>query len=201
MHPKVFREFQRICRERNAGGSVLEIGAVPSEDSLLCMRSLKDAAWKVGVNLEGPGSHNDFKILKADANNLSCFEDGTFDTVLTNATLEHDPFFWKSLAEIRRVTKPGGLVVIGVPGYLKLRMEKGLSVLGRVPMLGPLMRLSFGPLLASTLTLGIHPYPQDFYRFSPTAVREVLLEGMEEVELVSLLIPPRLIGAGRKAHA
>jgi hypothetical protein len=93
MHPRVFQEFERICSERQAGGSVLEVGAVPSEESLLCMKSLKGAHKKIGINLDGPYTYKDFEILKVNANDMSCFGDNLFGTVVTNATLGHDRFF------------------------------------------------------------------------------------------------------------
>jgi len=34
MHQMVFQRFEEICRRRQAGGRVLEVGAVPSTDSL-----------------------------------------------------------------------------------------------------------------------------------------------------------------------
>jgi SAM-dependent methyltransferase len=198
MHPRVFQEFERICLKRNAGGAVLEIGAVPSDDSLLCLDSLKRAKSKIGVNLEGPYTHRDFRILKADANSLTCFEDSSFDTVLTNATLEHDRFFWQTLSEIKRVTKEGGLIVIGVPGYTKLRIEKFWSLLNKMPVLRFLPGKYCSPLAASTLTQSIHLFPSDYYRFSPLAVREVFFGHLQDVEISSLLIPPRIIGSGIK---
>ncbi len=95
VHPKVFAEFDRICRTRSAGGAVLEIGAVPSEESLLRLPSLAHATEKIGVSLDGPSRFADFEILAANANDLSRFEDGRFDTVLCNSVLEHDPRFWR----------------------------------------------------------------------------------------------------------
>src|SRR5262245_31372980 len=100
MHPRTFKEFERICSTRRAGGRVLEIGAVPADYSLLCMKSIASATEKIGINLDGPYEYQDFTILKGNANAMDCFSDGQFDTVLCNAVLEHDPFFWKTLAEI-----------------------------------------------------------------------------------------------------
>ena len=54
MLPRVYREFERICARRGAGGVVLEIGAVPSDSSLLCRKSLINATEKIGINLDGP---------------------------------------------------------------------------------------------------------------------------------------------------
>ncbi len=41
MHPRVYEEFDRIVSARGVAGSVLEVGALPSEESLLCMDSLR----------------------------------------------------------------------------------------------------------------------------------------------------------------
>src|SRR5712692_8128073 len=120
MHPRTYEEFERICSSRKAGGRVLEIGAVPASNSLLCMNSIRNATEKIGINLDGPHAYRDFTILNGNSNQMQCFDDGRFDVVLCNAVLEHDKFFWKTLAEMRRVTKPGGLVVIGTPGYTQL---------------------------------------------------------------------------------
>jgi hypothetical protein len=48
---------------------------------------------------------------------MSRFADGEFAAVLSNATLEQDPYFWKTVGEIHRVTSSGGFIAIGVPGY------------------------------------------------------------------------------------
>src|SRR3972149_6688643 len=133
MHPRVYQEFERICSERNIAGSVLEVGALASRASLLCMKSLRNATEKVGINLTGPQKFADFTILKGNANSMSCFEDDKFDAVLCNAMLEHDRCFWKTVAEIRRVAKPGGLIVIGVPGYRVSATDRIQSLLRKVP--------------------------------------------------------------------
>ena len=196
MHQKVFEEFDRVCRERGAGGDVLEIGAVPAEDSLLFLPALRGARSRVGLNLAAPVVFQGCRIIQADANEMRCFADASFDTVLSNAVHEHDRFFWKSLAEIRRVTRPGGLIAIGVPGFDKLKAERWFGRMNRVPLL----RRLTGALAASTLCLQIHRFPSDYYRFSPEAVREVFLEGLLEVEVRTMLLPPRIIGAGVKGH-
>jgi SAM-dependent methyltransferase len=199
VHRKVFEEFDRICRERQAGGDILEIGAMDSTDSLLRLPALRGARSKVGVDLAGGLSTcKDFQILQADANELSCFPDASFDTVLSNAVHEHDRFFWRSLAEMRRVTRPGGLIVIGVPGFTQLSGEALLGRLSRLSMLRPLIGGRAAGLVASTLCLKIHLFPGDYYRFSPQAVQEVFLEGLRDTEVRTVLTPPRIIGAGVK---
>ncbi len=68
MHPIIYKEFERIVSRRAVCGSVLEVGALPSKHSLLCMASLREATEKIGINLEGPCEYQDFKILKGNAN-------------------------------------------------------------------------------------------------------------------------------------
>jgi SAM-dependent methyltransferase len=199
MHPRVYQEFERILTERPVRGSVLEIGAMSSDASLLCMKPLAQASTKVGLDLDGPHEYKDFKILKGNSNSMDCFEDNTFDAVLSSSTLEHDKYFWKTLAEIKRVTKPGGLIVIGVPGYGKLRAEKIKGLWARMPLVRRLQVHQYlNALFTSTITFQIHNWPGDYYRFGPQAIREVFLEGLEQTEVRSIMLPPRHIGVGVK---
>ena len=198
MHPAVFAEFDAICRRREVRGTVLEIGATPDESTLLNLPALTGVAGKTGINKAGESAFRDFKILKADANCMTDFPDQTFDAVLCNAVLEHDPCFWKTLAEIRRVVRLGGVVAIGTPGYTGLDQEKKLHRWAR--------RLSFlspnpdgWALQHATLTLAVHNFPGDYYRFSEQAMREVFFEGMKDVQICSVLVPPRIIGSGIRA--
>ena len=201
MHPTIFSLFDRICAARRCGGDVLEIGAVPSEETLLCLPALARARSRIGVNLDGPYRHGDCEILRADANSLASlpgFGDESFDTVLCNSVLEHDRFFWKTLAEMKRVTRPGGVIGIGVPGYAKLSLERTASRLaGALGRIGVPARI-LDPLRAATLTLQIHNHPGDYYRFSPQSVAEVFLEGLVDTELHTIMLPPRVIGFGVK---
>lgn len=190
MHPQVYQAFEKICRERNAGGAVLEVGAIASGKTLLAMECLAKAPEKVGINLKPQSPYADFQIVEGNANAMSMFPDERFDTVLSNATLEHDRHFWKTIAEIHRVTKPGGLIVIGVPGYTGLFDPLLRRLRGR--------RKRRGWLFDSTLTFRVHNAPGDFYRFSEQAVAEVFLDGLRNVQVESIMVPPRIIGSGVK---
>jgi SAM-dependent methyltransferase len=201
MHPTVFATFDRLCAAHRCDGDVLEIGAMPSPDTLLCLPALRHARRRVGVNLDGPATFGDIEIRRGNANDLrgiDGFDDGSFDMVLCNSMLEHDPYFWKTLAEMRRLVRPGGVIGIGVPGYVKLPLERRVAALTRL-----LSRIgvSEGWLerwRASTLTLQVHNFPSDYYRFSAAAMADVLLEGLVATELHTLMVPPRLIGFGVK---
>jgi SAM-dependent methyltransferase len=191
VHPAVFREFDRICRARGAGGAVLEIGAMPAADTLLCLPALAVATEKLGINLDGPHDYAGFHIQRGDAHDLD-LPSARFDTILCNSVLEHDPTFWRTLAELRRVARPGALIVLGVPAYGPALRRRGLRYLRALPVVGPRIEAT----LASTPTLLPHNFPADYYRFSATAMREVLLAGLDAIELCELLRPPRVIGAG-----
>ena len=64
--------------------------------------------------------------------------------------------------------------------------------------IGEIVRRAMPGRLAPTPTLAIHDFPGDYYRFSPQAMREVLLDGLDEREVEELMLPPRLIGSGRR---
>jgi SAM-dependent methyltransferase len=195
MHRAVFRTFEEICRSYPIRGSVLEIGATPDTSSLLNLPALAGASEKIGINKAGTGRFRDFFIHEADANAMSQFPVQRFDAILCNAVLEHDRFFWKTLGEIRRVIKRGGLLVIGAPGFRQLPFETTLRHwLAKLPRSA--RRPDGWAVQHSTLTLGVHDFPGDYYRFSEQAFREVILEGMRDVVIRTVLVPPRIIGAG-----
>ena len=127
-----------------------------------------------------------YQLLHADAHDLSMFADAGFGLVLCNSLLEHDPHFWLTLAEARRVLAPGGWMVLGVPGYgamgrIRLPPPGRLiaRMLAHLPGVGAAWRDLQPALDASSLTLGVHNFPGDYYRFSARAMAEVLLAGLE----------------------
>ena len=201
MHRTVFEVFDGLCAAYGCGGRVLEIGAVPNDESLLCLPSLRHARRRVGLNLDGPRQGPGFDVVRGDGNSLppdEGFADESFDTVLCNAVLEHDRCFWKTLAEMKRVVRPGGVIGIGVPGYDKLPAERKVSRVTNLLSRFGVPPAVLDPWRASTLTLQIHNYPGDYYRFSRQAVAEVFLEGLIETEIRTVLVPPRIIGFGVK---
>ena len=198
MHRRILQEFERICSERAIRGSVLEVGAVPTDESLLCMKSLEHATEKIGIDLNSPSEYKDFKIVQGNANAME-FDDNRFDAVLCNAVLEHDKYFWKTVQEIKRVTKAGGLIVFGVPGYTAHSIEKLMRLGWRIPLVRRLAdHEKLNLLFTGTVTFQVHNWPGDYYRFSAQCVREVILEGLEQADVRTLMLPPRLIGVGIK---
>ena len=140
------------------------------------------------------------QIIEANANDIP-FEDDTFDVVLSNATLEHDPFFWKSAHEMRRILAPGGVLMIGVPGFAESKAE---SLVHRVAARLPWIVRHANPLASATLTFKVH-YEEgrfgDYYRFSRMAVEEVLFAGMEILALETCDEPAEVRRCGPQAGA
>ncbi len=176
MRPDVHREFHRIIREsRVRPRSVLDVGGTLGRGSLLRFPELAGASRSC-LNLRRLKKKDaEIEAVEGDANDMP-FEDERFDLVMSNATLELDKYFWRSLGEMRRVLEPGGLLVIGVPGYIRNpEQDHGLS----------------------THTYRVH-YRFDYYRFSEQAVRDVFLEGMDGPAITVVPRPPRIIGSGWK---
>jgi SAM-dependent methyltransferase len=174
--PKVKRRFHQIIRRSGIKPErVLEVGGVMGEGSLLRFPELAGAE-RVCLNLVEMPSDQEITAVTGNANDMSDFKRDSFDLVLCCSTLEHDKRFWLSVGEMKRVLRPGGLLVVGVPGYVKdEERDQGRS----------------------TLTYRVH-YSFDYYRFSEQAMREVIFEGMERVRVRPLGTPPRLIGHGWK---
>ena len=154
----------------------LEVGGWTGAGSLLRFPELEHAD-RYCLNLQQLPSRDGITAVKGNANNMrNVFRSNWFDLVLCCSTLEHDKRFWHSVAEMRRVLRPGGLLILSVPGYVAdPAMESGRS----------------------TLTYRVH-YRFDYYRFSEQAVRQVFFEGMERVRVRPVMTPPRIFGYGYK---
>jgi len=190
MHPKVYKEFEKILSQHQIQGKVLEIGAKPNKDALLTSRVLKNCQ-KIGINIDETGTFEDFEVVECNANDMSIFQDGEFAIVLCNAVLESDKFFWKSLQEMRRVLKTNGLLIIGVPSYKNMWFQR-LSRFARGK--NPISDF----LSLSTFTMGMHYCPSDYYRFSEEAFRDVFFAEFDEVIIKTIMAPPRTIGYSLK---
>lgn len=201
MHPEIYAAFDRICMEARIAGPVLEVGAVPDPQTLLCLPALASASVRVGINLDGPYLLEGATILGCDANDMGMFRSETFAAILCNSVLEHDRRFWLTLAEIYRVAMPGAVVVIGVPGYAApppSRLRVAGHALAQAEWWDSRLRRRIESWLAGTPTLGIHNYPGDYYRFSAQAMTEVFLARYEQVRVQTIMQPPRIIGWGRR---
>jgi SAM-dependent methyltransferase len=180
VHPRIKQRFHAVVRRSGLRPArALEVGGVTGPNSLLDSPEILGAERYCLNLLKMPPGDDGIVTVAGNANDMHVFDDASFDLVLCNATLEHDKRFWLSVAEMKRVLRPGGLLVIGVPGFVHdPETDHGLL----------------------THTYRVH-YRFDYYRFSEQAVREVLFDGMRRVKVARIMTPPRLVGHGYKPAA
>jgi SAM-dependent methyltransferase len=92
---------------------VLDLGAraVRNQDSYRDLFS--SAAFDyVGTDME---AGNNVDIVLADPHDWAEVESSSFDVVISGQTLEHDPEFWVTIAEVARVLRPNGLCCLIAP--------------------------------------------------------------------------------------
>lgn len=174
-HPELRKRIRGLIRETGIEPKrVLEIGGYVDKRSLMRFPELRSAdRWCINLVDQPRGTGINHVI--GNSNHMPMFEDASFDLVMSCAVHEHDKHFWRSIAEMQRVLKPGGLMIIAVPGFATLPTDVGNT----------------------TTTYRVHYYV-DYYRFTKRAVREVFFDGMERVRVVHLLEPPRILGHGYK---
>lgn len=200
MSPFVYQIFQQILASTQIAGPILEIGATPGKDCLLNLPCLENIHPKIGIHLEEPVFEKNYHIIQGNANHMPFFKDNYFHTILCNSSLEHDPYFWKTLSEIYRITAPGGLIIIGVPGFSGMGMHQFLTH-NKIHnfLLCFLHRITRSDLFsAGTVTLGEHFFPGDYYRFTEQAMKEIFFQNCVDIQIYKVMQPLRLIGAGRK---
>jgi SAM-dependent methyltransferase len=118
-----------------AGQSVLEVG---SQDFNGSVRDFFTGPY-IGCDI---AMYRGVDVI-ADAQDLSQWGDGEWDVVVSTEMLEHCPRPWVAMAEMARVCKPGGHLLITARGY----DHRGCWE--------------------------VHGYPYDYYRFSDMSMRQL----------------------------
>jgi len=179
MHPKIEEKIISFVKKYKPElNSVLEVGATYT-NNVLRNNIFKNTSTLLGVNLKVVSKKKNqidstsYEILQQNANNMDLFEDGSFDVVISNAMLEHDKFFWRSVKEMKRVLKKNGVLIVGVPGFDK------------------------GGNKNSTMTF-IHHGDVDYYRFGEDIFRDFIFADMDKVLIQKILKPVRIVGVGIK---
>ncbi|HVE52409.1 MAG TPA: class I SAM-dependent methyltransferase [Ramlibacter sp.] len=179
----VFEQFARLAGELLPSGAeaALELGA--GNWTLLSAPAFARAR-RVALNLRFDATPSaqllECEMVVGNANRIP-FADASFDCVLSSSALEHDKYFWRTIAEVRRVLRKGGVFIVGVPIYKTLPTDKDFT----------------------TVTYARHgiAYNADYFRFSEQAVRELFFEDYACVTheiLVREYPNPYLVAAGRK---
>lgn len=97
----------QVAGHELAGGRTLEVGSLDVNGSVRTMFT----GEYVGLDMRpGPG------VDVVGLGDALPFDDASFDVIVTTETLEHDPAPWRTLAEIGRVLRPGGHLLLTTRG-------------------------------------------------------------------------------------
>lgn len=143
MHPSVMTYVQEeVVKLGIADANVLEVGSMNYNGTV---RPIFSGPY-LGVDmLDGPDVD-----LVAFADDLP-FEDGTYDVVVSTEMLEHDTRPWRSVAEMARVLKPGGYMILTARGY------------------------------DTTGCFAVHGFPHDYWRYSTGGMQILMEDAGLEV--------------------
>jgi SAM-dependent methyltransferase len=103
-------------------GPILEIGSyqVPGQGTIAELRGLFPRRDYTGLDMRpGPGVN-----LVADVEGLP-HADASVGTVLALNTFEHVPRFWNGFAEIARVLRPDGVLLVACPFFFRIHNYPG----------------------------------------------------------------------------
>ncbi len=110
-----------LVRERLHGGRVLEVGC---GTGLVLSRVSEGAELAAGADISrgilAAARERDLDVVHADGLSLP-YKDDTFDVVYSFKVLAHIPAIEQALAEMTRVTRPGGLMLPEFYNPLSLR--------------------------------------------------------------------------------
>jgi SAM-dependent methyltransferase len=103
-------------------GPILEVGSyqVDGQEEIAELRRLFPNRAYTGIDMRpGPGVDQ-----VADVERLP-YRDASIGTVLALNTFEHVPRFWKGFAEIARVLRPDGALLVACPFYFRIHNHPG----------------------------------------------------------------------------
>lgn len=159
MHPTVLRYVAAKLAERathhgplDHRHDVLEVGSYDVNGSVRPL--FPTASRYVGVDIVGgPGVDRVYDGLRLP------FSASGFDVVVSTEMLEHCARPWRIVAEMARVVRPGGLVILTARGWVVTK--RWLD--------------SAGVEVGEVATFGYHN-PPDLWRYSGEAMRELALD-------------------------
>ncbi|MBV8471877.1 MAG: hypothetical protein JO107_10335 [Hyphomicrobiales bacterium] len=188
-HVKIARELQSLSSTYQARGPFLEIGVGPKENAALVSDAF-DGQKRHAVGYGEDAVYGNVAFHDCDPNDLSgVIADGSISTVLWNAALPHDQFFWRTLGEINRVLAPGGLLIVVAPDFSMAPAKNGIKTFGPKGRAIPNV----------TITQAVHPRRADFWRISLQAMRKTILHGFDIREVREIMLPSRVVGVGVKS--
>jgi len=111
--------FDRLMEEKLPGLAVLDYGCgtgdwgllVATEGARVTFLDLSPVAIEL-VGRRARASGVSVRAIARDASNLDCFADGEFDLIYASAAVHHTLKYPNALAELVRVLKPGGKLIL-----------------------------------------------------------------------------------------
>ncbi len=179
-----------MLRQPLRGQRVLDVGCATG---LFTARAVRPAQL-LGLDrdpavLEKARAHG-YEVLRVDldAPERLPLPDAGFDVVLLLDVLEHLAAPLRLLRELRRLLRPGGLLIVAAPNSLNV-LNRALALLGRpeditdrhhwlgIPFSDHLQRVAFAPLVALLKREGFAPRSVD--HFVPQTVRHARLRWLQ----------------------
>jgi glycosyltransferase involved in cell wall biosynthesis/ubiquinone/menaquinone biosynthesis C-methylase UbiE len=190
--------------DRHAGEDLLEIGGGMGTDLAQFAAHgarVTDVDLSAGhltlakENFFVRGLHGRF--VQHDAETL-VFDDGSFDVVYSNGVLHHTPNTRRVVAEIRRVLRPGGLVIVMV--YAEDSLYYWRNIMWNIGLReGQLRRYSMSELMSRIVersdNAAAHPLVKAYTR---RRLRD-LFSGFERISIVQRQFEPRAAPKGLRA--
>ena len=185
---RIIREFQTLAATYHARGPYLELGVGTPKSAILLSEYFKGEERHI-IGLGEAPARDGVAFHRGDSNDMrNLFEDGRFLTVLWNGALVHDKFFWRSLEEIKRVLAPAGVLIAAAPDFSRSATQAGIKVVGPKGNAIP----------NATMTHSVHPTRPDYWRISPQAMKNMILDGFDILEVREAMMPSRVFGVGVK---
>jgi SAM-dependent methyltransferase len=157
MNPSVYKTIEQTLNKlKPQGQRVLEVGVGPNVRNRIVNLNIFKDFDKYCLDIVNRPKHADHKMIQANANNMP-FKNQSFDVVVSNAMLEHDPCFWLTIQESHRVLKNNGLFMLSAPGFWH-------GFKGVYPEHG-----------------------KDYYRFNPMVFSEVFFKKYNKINVIKVL--------------
>lgn len=184
---KVIAEYEILTRQHNAQGPFLEIMHGQARNAISPSAFLKGEERHV-VGRGKSGDIDDVHFHNANPNDMSgLFESECFSTVIWDRALERDAAFWLTLAEIKRVLKPAGTLIVCTCCFTKAN-KFGIKVVGA----------KGNDIPALTPTKAVDATVADYWRISAQSMRKAILNGFDIREVRMSFTVPHLFGVGVK---
>src|SRR3989344_6693628 len=123
-HSKRYKDEIELISNQLKKGKVLDLGASPYH-LMYCLKKLGFDIWGVDINpniLKEFQKRSSLKVKKSNVQlNKLTFKDSEFDLIIFTEIFEHlgvDPL--GALREIRRILKPGGILILSTPNLYTL---------------------------------------------------------------------------------